>query len=133
MAKLFKRASKKIGLPPGTLIHIGEKRTEKVKISLINYDERQFQEKGDISLDECFPFKEKPTVTWINVTGLHDIKIIEEIGKSSNIHPLLLEDILHTGQRPKMEDFDDYLFFVCIYFIYGSVVADLHSVIFCRL
>ena len=112
MAKLFKRVSKKIGLPPGTLVHIGEKKTEKVEMSLTDYDERQFQHKESVTVEEAIPFKEKPTVTWLNVTGLHDVKIIEQIGKAFNIHPLLLEDIVHTGQRPKLEDFEDYIFFV---------------------
>jgi len=112
MAKLSKKRSEKTGLPPGTLIHIGEKKAEKVNISLIDYDETQFQHKESVTVEEAVPFKEKPTVTWFNVTGLHEVKIVEEIGKAFNIHPLLLEDIVHTGQRPKLEDFGDYLFFV---------------------
>jgi len=112
MAKLSKKRSEKTGLPPGTLVHIGEKKAEKVNISLIDYDETQFQHKESVTVEEAVPFKEKPTVTWFNVTGLHEVKIVEEIGKAFNIHPLLLEDIVHTGQRPKLEDFGDYLFFV---------------------
>ena len=110
--KLFKRVSKKIGLPPGTLVHIGEKKTEKVEMDLIDYDQLQFQEKASVTVEEAIPFKEKPTVTWLNVTGVHDVKIIEQIGKAFNIHPLILEDIVHTGQRPKLEDLENYIFFV---------------------
>jgi len=66
MRKLFKRASNKAGLPPGTLVHIGEKRTEKVKTTVIDYDETHFQEKEVETIEECFPFKDTPTVTWIN-------------------------------------------------------------------
>jgi magnesium transporter len=112
MAKLSKKRSEKTGLPPGTLVHIGEKKAEKVSISLIDYDETQFQHKESVTVEEAVHFKEKPTVTWLNVTGLHEVKIVEEIGKAFSIHPLLLEDILHTGQRPKLEDFGDYIFFV---------------------
>ncbi|MDI6810704.1 MAG: magnesium/cobalt transporter CorA [archaeon] len=112
MPRLIKRRSKKIGLPPGALVHIGEKKAEKVKISIIDYDEVQFQEKEAKTVEECFPFKDKPTVTWINIDGLHDVEIIEKIGKHFGLHPLLLEDILNTEQRPKMEDFEDYLFIV---------------------
>jgi len=112
MPRLLKKTSKTAGLPPGTLIHIGEKKTEKVKITIIDYNEAQFQEKECKNVEECFPFKDKPTVTWINVDGIHQIEIIEKLGKQFGIHPLVLEDILNTGQRPKSEDFEDYLFIV---------------------
>ncbi len=112
MSRLIKKTSKTAGLPPGTLIHIGEKRIEKVKITIIDYDDIQFQEKKCDDVSECFPFKDKPTVTWINIDGIHKVDIIENIGKAFDLHPLLLEDILNTEQRPKIEDFDNYLFIV---------------------
>ena len=112
MLKLFKKSSKKVGLPPGTLVHVGEKRTEEVRITLIDYDENRVEEKTDLTVEECLPFKVLPTVTWVNVTGVHDISTIEEFGKAFDIHPLVLEDIVHTGQRPKMEDLGEYLFIV---------------------
>jgi len=111
MPKLVKR-SKKAGLPPGTLIHIGERKTEKTRITIIDYDETQFEEKQAKSIEECFPFKDKPTVTWINIDGIHQVEIIEKLGSHFGLHPLLLEDILNTEQRPKMEDFGDYIFVV---------------------
>jgi magnesium transporter len=133
MAKLSKKRSEKTGLPPGTLVHIGEKKAEKVNISLIDYDETQFQQKESVTVEEAIPFKEKPTVTWLNVTGLHEVKIVEEIGKAFNIHPLLLEDIVHTGQRPKLEDLEDYLFFVLKMLTYdeekNTLVAEQVSLI----
>lgn len=112
MPRSMKRASKKAGLPPGALIHIGEKKTEKVKITLIEYDEGKFQEKEIKNIDELIPFNEKPTVKWINIEGLHDVEMIEKIGQHFNLHPLTLEDILNTGQRPKSDDFDDYTYIV---------------------
>ena len=112
MPKLVKKKSKKAGLPPGTLVHIGKKRMEKVKITIIDYDEEHLQEKDAKSIKECFPYKDKPSVTWINVDGLHEIKVIEEIGKHFNLHPLILEDIVDTDQRPKIKDFKDYIFII---------------------
>jgi len=112
MPKLIKKTSKTAGLPPGTLIHIGEKKIEKVKITIIDYNETQFQEKKCDDVTECFSFKDKPTVTWINIDGIHQVEIIEKIGQAFDLHPLLLEDILNTEQRPKIEDFDNYLFIV---------------------
>jgi len=64
------------------------------------------------TIEECFPFRDEPTVTWINIDGLHEVEIIEKIGNHFDIHPLVLEDILHTGQRPKFEDFGKYLYIV---------------------
>ena len=112
MPRLIKRISKTRGLPPGSLVHVGDTRTAKVKITVIDYDEKNFEEKEVKKVEECFPFKEKPTVTWINVDGVHQLDIIEKIGKHFGLHPLVLEDIVNTGQRPKMEDFEDYIFIV---------------------
>lgn len=101
-----------MGLPPGALVHIGEKRLKETSISIIDYDQAQFQEKELEKIIECLPFKDKPTVTWINIEGIHELQVIEEIGEHFNIHPLVLEDILNTGHRPKVEDFGDYIFII---------------------
>lgn len=101
-----------VGLPPGTPVYIGEKVVGKVKIRVMDYDETHFQEKEVKAIEECFPFKDTPTVTWINIDGVHQADIIEKIGKQFDIHPLILEDIMNTEQRPKIEDFENYLFIV---------------------
>jgi len=125
MLRLFRRASNKVGLPPGTLVHIGEKRTEKVKITIIDYDETHFQEKEVETIEECFPFKDKPTVTWINIDGLHEVEIIEKIGKHFEIHPLVLEDILNTGQQPKMEDLEQYVIVILKMLLYDEETKEI--------
>jgi len=112
MLKLIKKRSKKAGLPPGTLVHIGEKKGERLKITVMDYDEAHFQEKEIRTIEECFTFKDAPTVTWINIDGLHQIEILEKLGECYGFHPLVLEDILNTDQRPKMEDYGDYLYIV---------------------
>jgi magnesium transporter len=101
----------KVGLPPGTLLHIGEKRSEKVKITIYEYDQAHFLEKEVDCLEKWVPSKEK-RVTWITIIGIHDVDIIQKIGAHFNIHLLTLEDILNTGQRPKIEDFIEYIFLV---------------------
>ncbi|UCF06135.1 MAG: magnesium/cobalt transporter CorA [bacterium] len=103
---------KKVGLPPGTIVYSGEKRVERVRITLIDYDETHFQEKEAGAIEECFPFKEEPTVTWINIDGLHDVELVEKLGTHFGIHPLVLEDIVSVGQRPKFEEYDGFLFIV---------------------
>jgi magnesium transporter len=111
-AKWVLKRSKKAGLPPGTLVHTGQKKVESVQITVIDYDERVFDEKRVATVEECLPFKATPTVTWINIDGLHDVTVIEKIGKAFDLHPLVLEDILSTGQRPKCEDYDRHIFVV---------------------
>lgn len=70
------------------------------------------EEKEAKDVEECFPFRDKPTVTWINIDGVDRVDVIEKLGKHFNLHPLALEDIVNTGQRPKMEDFLDYILLV---------------------
>jgi magnesium transporter len=112
MPKFTKKRSKKIGLPPGTLVHIGERKSERTKIRVVEYDEVNFQERELESMEECFLFKEAPSVTWIRVEGLHEVEILEKLGNCFGLHPLLMEDILNTDQRPKMEDYGEDLFIV---------------------
>ncbi len=112
MRKFTDRVSRKAGLAPGTLVHVGEKRTEKPKITLIDYDRDNYQEKVVEDIGECFPFRDKPTVSWINVDGIHQVDIIEKLGRHFGLHPLVMEDIVHTGQRPKIEDHDKYIYIV---------------------
>jgi len=101
-----------MGLPPGTPVFVGEKKVERVRISYIDYDEAKVEEKEVEDIVQCFPFKDTPTVTWINIDGLHQVDIIEKLGKHFSLHPLILEDIVSTEQRPKMEDFEHYIFVI---------------------
>jgi magnesium transporter len=119
MAKLIKKRSRKAGLPPGTLVHIGEKKAGEPKITLIDYDEANFQEREVKAAEECFAFREKPTVTWINMEGVHQVEVVEKLGNCFGLHPLVLEDILNTDQRPKMEIYGDYVYIV-LKMLYGS-------------
>jgi len=120
MPRLIKKRSRKAGLPPGTLVHIGEQKAEEVRITVIDYDEAHFQEEEIETVQECLPFKDKPTVTWINVDAIHQVEVLEQLGDCFGLHPLVLEDILNTDQRPKMEDFSDYIFIVLKTFYYDD-------------
>ncbi len=106
------RRSQKAGLAPGTLIHIGERRAERTRLRLFDYDSGQLLEKELASVEEAFPFRDMATVTWINVDGLHETGVIEQLGGRFGLHPLILEDIVNTEQRPKLEDFESYLYVV---------------------
>ena len=106
------KRSEKTGLPPGSLIHVGEIKEHLPKITVIDYDKTTLEEKEVKEVEECFPFKDKPSVTWITVTGIHDPDVIQRIGNHFGFHPLLLEDIMNTEQRPKTDDFGDHIFLV---------------------
>lgn len=101
-----------IGAPPGTLYYTGEERTERIRITLIEYNETEFFEQEFYDLSDCLSNVKPNMVKWINVDGLHKIEVIEALGKIYNIHALTLEDIVHIDQRPKFEDYEHYLFMV---------------------
>ena len=126
MMRFMKKISKKAGLPPGTLVHIGEKKAEKVKIRLIDYDEEHFEERELSSIEACCGYEEKPSVTWINIDGIHELDVAETLGRHYDLHPLVLEDILNTDQRPKMEDYEDYLFLILKMITYDEAQKLLH-------
>lgn len=88
-----------------------ERKPERPRITVIDYDEYHYHEAEIKDVSECFIFKEKPTVTWINIDGLRQVDILEKLGACYGIHPLVLEDIL-TDQRPKVEDYENYIFIV---------------------
>ncbi|MDP3353040.1 MAG: magnesium/cobalt transporter CorA [Flavobacteriaceae bacterium] len=102
--------SKKSGLPPGTLIHIGKKRANQVQMSVIDYTESSYNESECKKIDDCFSYRDTTTTSWINIDGIHNTEIIEALGNHYGHHPLLMEDILNTLSRPKLEEYDDYLF-----------------------
>lgn len=99
----------KTGAPPGTIMYSGKDTTEKVKITLIEYNETQFIEKNFYDFSECLESVNPNMVKWINVDGIHKVELIEMIGKHFNIHALTLEDIVNTNQRSKFEDYDTYV------------------------
>ena len=111
MPKLTKKQSGKAGHPPGTLLHIGEKKVEEARVSIVEYTEGSFNEREIKAVTEC-PLIPPSATTWINVTGIHQGEIIKKLGECFNLHPLLLEDTMNTNQRPKVEDYGEYIFIV---------------------
>ncbi|GIK59438.1 MAG: magnesium/cobalt transporter CorA [Ignavibacteriota bacterium] len=105
-----KKTISKVGLPPGSIIYVGEKKIDNVKISLTEYDENGVETREIKSVEEIDPYTDTPQVTWVNVCGLHDTELIKQIGEKFNIHPLVLEDILNTETRPKIEITEKYIF-----------------------
>ncbi len=136
MVKPVRKKSKEVGLQPGSVVYVGEHRAEDVKIDVIDYTEREHQEKQVERIEDCFPFKESPTVSWINVSGIHNADIVEKIGAYYGIHPLVLEDIVNTGHRPKLDEAADSMC-VVLKMLYkseadGELKAEQVSILFGR-
>ena len=110
MRRILTRKIHKTGLAPGTPVHVGERRTESTKITVFEYDDAHIEERQLNSVEECKEWKKSPGVVWINIDGIHEISVVESVGKLFGIHPLVQEDIVNTNQRPKVEDYDSYLF-----------------------
>lgn len=103
---------KKAGLPPGALLYTGESRMKSVILWGIDYDATNFYEIEPATVDALLKLKDSPAVTWLHVIGLHDVQVVEQIGNCFDIHPLVIEDILETNHRPKLEDYGDYLYII---------------------
>ena len=112
MPKQFKKRSHKTGLPPGALVHIGEKWSEQARISVMQYNEETLREKELADVRELPVPSGASLTTWIHVDGLHDTAMLEQLGEKFDLHPLVLEDILNTDHRPKMEDMGPYIFVI---------------------
>lgn len=112
MNKFFRRGGKVAGLPPGTTVYTGAKTKEKIRLTVFDYDEDSFDEKELEDFTECFPCRDSHTVSWIDVDGIHNVELLEKLGDHFGLHPLVLEDIANPWQRPKLEDYDGYLYVV---------------------
>lgn len=112
-SRTFREKQSNVGLAPGTLVHVGEKKAEKVVIRAWIYNSEKLIEKELQTIEECQTLKDQPDMNlWINVDGLDRVEVIEKLGSYFGVHPLTLEDVLNTGQRPKMEDYDYYIYAV---------------------
>ena len=112
MSESLSFASEKSGLPPESLVHVGEVHAHEQKISVVNYNKSTLTRHTVNSIEELLSYKTTDTITWVIIDGLKDVSIIDAIGHHFDIHGLVLEDILNTHQRPKFEDFNDYLYIV---------------------
>jgi magnesium transporter len=107
-----KKRSSKSGLPPGTPVHIGEQKLEIMSLTALIYSDHACQEIQTDRVEEVSPLATNPTNTWITVQGIHHIEGLQQLGSAFGLHPLVVEDIVNTDQRPKIEDYGDYLFIV---------------------
>ena len=120
--------SKKLGKPAGSLIFVGDKKTDKQEINLLEYNDQTINEARDTQFDEIknkIALESDNLTNWINIIGLHGIENVEKVGKLFDLHPLTLEDILNTDQRPKLEEYPNYIFVVIKMISYDSELSDI--------
>jgi magnesium transporter len=121
------RRGKKLGAPPGTLIHIGRERSEDIVITSCCYDENTYNEEKKITLEKLFSLKPRLAVQWINFDGIHDVEMIERIGSNYSIDTLVLEDVVNTNQRAKIDDYGDYIYLVLKLLTCNSKSGEIES------
>jgi magnesium transporter len=109
----FYRSHRKVaGEPPGTLVHTGPARAHEARLQTMVYKDGQCEDVVQSKVEDVFPLRQPPWVTWVNVDGVHDVELVRALGEKAGFHPLLLEDIVATSQRPKQEEYDSHIYIV---------------------
>jgi magnesium transporter len=127
MSKNLRNTIKSIGQAPGSLIYIGDTSIKDVIITIIEYDAKSVRKSVARTIEECFTCKETKEVSWINIDGVHNIEIIKTLGEQYDLHPLLLEDVLNTEIRPKIEFFENYIFAVLKMLRYNDITQEVEA------
>lgn len=127
MSRFLYNRKEATGKMPGSLIHLGTKKLEKPRLRLINYTVDECTEPEPEKLEDCMPYLAEDTVSWINIDGLHDEALIQKMGELFDIHPLLLEDMLNTDQRPKIAETDKLLIVILKILEYDEKTKKLNS------
>lgn len=124
--KSKKHLSKKVGLAPGSLVYVGDAdlAIEQPVVTVITYNASEIKERvltlNTLNTLKVSDLKMPDQKLWLNVHGVHDVAVIKHIGELFSIHPLVLEDIVNTEQRPKIDEFNDYLFLEARSFVYDK-------------
>jgi len=125
--KLVVKRGGKVGAPPGTLVHIGKHRPASAVLRLIGYGPDDLQEAAIEDPAQWQPGAGEGRITWLNVDGVADTAVVESLGASFGLHPLVMEDILNTDQRPKVEDYQGYLYIVLRMLQFDQDRQQIHS------
>jgi magnesium transporter len=120
-------SASKVGMAPGSLVHLGERKTQQTTLTLTEYDDDELMESHLATLTDTPTEAARLSVTWLNVHGLHDAELMAAIGRRFGLHPLVLEDIMNTHQRPKVDDYEDYLFLVAHFFEIDEQTGEMSS------
>ncbi len=122
-----RRRKDKIGIPPGSLVYVGKNKIPAVSLSLFDYTPESFLEKTLTTIEEAYPYIEQSTFTWLHICGIPDPQMIGSLGRQLGWHPLVQEDILFTGQRPKIDDYNEYIYIVLRMLLLNPVTKDMED------
>jgi magnesium transporter len=126
MVVVGSRSLKPAGSSPGTVMYIGDARSEPVSVSFIRYDQDSISDAAPLAPRDCKPPEPSGKgVSWFTIDGVHDAEALRVIGENFNLHPLVLEDIANTQQRPKIEDFDSYIFIAMKMITYDEELKEI--------
>lgn len=110
--RLLKKKLKTLGQAPGALVYVGDNQDPNIHIDVIDYDKDSFLERSDVQIKECLDLIKTPQNTWINIEGIQDIQAVQKLGSHFGLHPLILEDIVNSTQRSKLDDYKDNIYIV---------------------
>lgn len=127
MARFLKSREKNLGKAPGDQTFIGNKKIETPRIRIIHYSANTISELETVDPQDCSSFLDSPGFTWISVYGLHDTDVVEQICNLFQVHPLVRDDIVNTGQRPKVEEHDDYIYLVLKMMIFDETAERVRA------
>lgn len=125
MKKSNKLRSRKAGLPPGSLVHLGEVKTSETSISLIDFGPAGIEEVSLPSVAALCGYQRRHATLWINAYGIRDAEVLAAIGAHFGLHPLVQEDILNTDQRQKIDTYDHYLYTVLHRYLLAADTLEL--------
>lgn len=100
---------RRVGLSPGTLLHIGERHLDTSRLELFSYTPESLEQQADLGIEACLRAIREPGQHWVNLVGIHDVGLVEQVGSAAGLDALALEDLLNTDHRPKVEIFDETL------------------------
>lgn len=127
MTRLLHGSSSKTGTAPGSLVHVGATSDEPVRLTVFEYDESACTERCVDTIEECMPYRDTRATAWINLDGVQHVDLVARLGAHFGIHPLVLEDIVNTNQRPKLDIMGDYLFVVFRMLTWDEAAGEVRS------
>lgn len=131
VTSLFRTPSKQIGLPPGTLIHVGTREMEHPLLTRTDFSPVDYQHRPATTLADCRLPVPTGGVSWIHLEGLHDVTLVNELGNLAQLHPLAQEDILNTHHPPKYEEYGDTILIILKLLEIDSEQPHLYAEQFC--
>jgi magnesium transporter len=123
--RFLKHRSRKAGLPPGTPVHIGEEQVKRARVTILDFAKDELADRAVEAPGDLAPFRDRPSVSWINVDGVNDVETVTQVSQQFGLHPLTIEDIVNTDQRPKVEVFDEYLYVVLRMLHYDATAGEI--------